>query len=68
MARRALPMKQRQGHREAVAETLLWLGHALTGLGDIEEAMDVYRASLTIREDLGCRLWSKQPLRSSRVL
>ena len=53
MARRALPMKRRQGHREAEAETLLWLGHALSGLGRIDEALDAYRASLAIRDDLG---------------
>jgi tetratricopeptide (TPR) repeat protein len=53
MARRALPMKRRQGHREAEAETLLWLGHALTGLGRLDEALQAYRPSLAIREELG---------------
>jgi tetratricopeptide (TPR) repeat protein len=53
MAERGRSMMRHQGHREGEAETLLWLGHALTGLGRTDEALEAYGRSLVIREDLG---------------
>ncbi|MFN2250289.1 MAG: ATP-binding protein [Anaerolineae bacterium] len=53
MARQGLRMTRLQGHREAEAEALLWLGHALTGLGRADEALEAYGRSLAIRDELG---------------
>ena len=51
-AERGLAMKRRQEHREGEAEGLLWLGHALVGLGRLDEAEAAYEASITIRCEL----------------
>ena len=51
-AERGLAMKRRQEHREGEAEGLLWLGHALVGLGQLDEAEVAYEASITIRREL----------------
>lgn len=37
---------------ESEAEALLWLGHARTGLGQVEEAFAAYMASLDLRREL----------------
>lgn len=46
-------MKRRQEHPEAEAEGLLWLGHALVGLGSLAEAAAAYEASAALRAELG---------------
>lgn len=51
-AERGIALKRRQEHIEAVAEGLLWLGHALVGLGRLDEAAIAYDESLNIRLDL----------------
>ena len=45
-------MKREQGHLEAMAEGLLWLGHAWLGLNQPEKAAVAYRESLTVRQKL----------------
>jgi class 3 adenylate cyclase/tetratricopeptide (TPR) repeat protein len=52
-AEHGIRMKRRQEHVEAEAEALLWLGHALTGLGVLEDASAAYQESLAIRRRLG---------------
>ena len=52
-AERGIDLKRRHEHTEGEAEGLLWLGHALTGLGDDEAAESAYRASARIRQELG---------------
>jgi class 3 adenylate cyclase/tetratricopeptide (TPR) repeat protein len=44
--------KREYGHVEAVAEGLVWLGHAWLGLSQPEKAVAAYRESLTIRQEL----------------
>jgi predicted ATPase/class 3 adenylate cyclase len=51
-AQRGVSMKRRQEHREGEAEGLLWLGHALVGLGHLDEASSAYEASSAIRREL----------------
>ncbi len=45
-------MKRRFEQTEAVAEGLVWLGHAWMGLGQPENAISAYRESLAIRREL----------------
>jgi class 3 adenylate cyclase/tetratricopeptide (TPR) repeat protein len=52
-AERAIAMKRRQEHREAEAEALLWLGHALVGLDALDEANSAYSASAELRRQIG---------------
>jgi class 3 adenylate cyclase/tetratricopeptide (TPR) repeat protein len=52
-AERGIAMKRRQEHLEAEAEGLLWLGHALVGLGELGDAADAYEESAALRHQLG---------------
>lgn len=51
-AEEAVAQKRRQEHTEAVAEGLLWMGHALVGLGALDEAQTAYETSATMRRNL----------------
>jgi class 3 adenylate cyclase/tetratricopeptide (TPR) repeat protein len=51
-AEQGLEMKRRQRHVEAQAEALVWLGHALVGLGDLDGAESAYTESVNIRREL----------------
>jgi tetratricopeptide (TPR) repeat protein len=44
--------KREHGHVEAIAEGLVWLGHAWLGLNQPEKALSAYRESLAIRQKL----------------
>jgi len=44
--------KRKYEHIEAIAEGLVWLGHAWLGLGQPEKAVAAYRESLAIRQEL----------------
>lgn len=51
-AEQGIAMKRRHENIEAEAEGLLWLGHALVGLGELDDAEAAYQASAAIRRDL----------------
>jgi predicted ATPase/class 3 adenylate cyclase len=52
LAEKSIAQKRNFGQLDAVAEGLMWLGHALFGLGDAEAARDAYSEALQIREEL----------------
>jgi class 3 adenylate cyclase/predicted ATPase len=51
-AKRGIDMKRRHEHLEAEAEGLLWLGHALLGLAELDDAQAAYEESIEIRRTL----------------
>jgi ATP/maltotriose-dependent transcriptional regulator MalT len=52
LAARGIARKRAIGQRDAVAEALVWLGHAQTGLQDPVAAIAAYQEALEIREEL----------------
>jgi predicted ATPase/class 3 adenylate cyclase len=52
LADRAVAQKREFGHTDAVAEGLMWLGHALLGLGEMQQARAAYAEALQIRNEL----------------
>ena len=60
-----IALKREQEHSEAVAEALMWLGHAWLGLNQPQNAETAYRESLMIRQHLDqpqLALWVKSGL------
>jgi class 3 adenylate cyclase/tetratricopeptide (TPR) repeat protein len=51
-AERGIHLGRVTGRTEPVAEALLWYGHALAAVGREQEALDSYRQSLSMREEL----------------
>ena len=52
-AEKGVARKREQEHVEALAEGLVWLGHAWLGLNQPEKSMAAYRELLAIRQKLG---------------
>jgi tetratricopeptide (TPR) repeat protein len=61
-ARRALDIHRTVGHRYRQAFALSRLGHALTGLGQLEEADDAYSQALALLREMGQRHLAPEPL------
>jgi class 3 adenylate cyclase/tetratricopeptide (TPR) repeat protein len=53
LAEQATGRQREIGHPDAVAESLMWLGHSHLGLAAPEEARTVYEEALEIRQELG---------------
>ncbi len=52
-ATRGIARQRENGHSDAVAEGLMWLGHAEFGLGELDAARAAYEDALQLREQLG---------------
>ena len=45
--------QERIGHKDAVAETLMWFGHAALGAGDALKALELYGRAQDLRREIG---------------
>ncbi len=45
--------QERIGHKDAVAETLMWFGHAALAAGDAPRALEIYERAHDLRREIG---------------
>jgi adenylate cyclase len=61
-SQRAIEVAQELGFREFEAYAVTYLAHALAALGNLTEAVDAYRRSLTLRLEMGQPHMATEPL------
>jgi predicted ATPase len=59
---RALGLVQSRDYRTLQAWTLTFLGHALAGLGRLDEAADAYRQALSLRREMDSQTYTMESL------